>query len=92
MKTIANTDTNTPAWSVKLLRQQAKALGYKLQFKTNPLKESLVAVGFYPPGAKESTVNGTVFSGDFYEQHRAIFELLAKARGQVMADTGQKLV
>lgn len=74
------------------IRKAAKALGYKLQFKTNSLNPAITSVGFYAPGAKTSTVSGNVFPAEFYEQHRAIFELLNSFKGFMLTDREQKLV
>lgn len=74
------------------IRKAAKALGYKIQFKTNSLNPAITSVGFFAPGAKESTVSANVFPAEFRQQHEAIFELLNSYKGFYLTDCEQKLV
>jgi hypothetical protein len=73
------------------IRKKAKFLGYKIQFKTNSLNENLVAVGFFHPDSKESTVGGNVWSREFREKHSVIFDYLCTVDGVILEDTGQKV-
>ncbi len=73
------------------IRKHAKTLGYKVQFKTNPLNSNLIAVGFYPPESKTSTIGGNVFPKEFRDQHKEIFDYLVSLDGTILEDTEQKV-
>lgn len=73
------------------IRKHAKTLGYKVQFKTNPFSDKIIAVGFYPPESKKSTIGGNVWSKEFRDQHKEIFDYLTSLDGTILEDTKQKV-
>lgn len=79
----------TKAQVRKLFRDQ----GYKISLRANPFKAELLSLSFTALGMREPVAvgGGSVYSADFYEQHRPAFEAYKQVRGMTLADTGEKI-
>jgi hypothetical protein len=73
------------------IRKKAKALGYKVKFKTNPLSDKLISLGFVDPDSGTSTNSANVFHADYRNKHKAIFDYLCTLHHTVLDDTRQKI-
>lgn len=72
------------------IRKAFKELGYKVQFKTNPLTNRLTTLTVTTADDKW-VIGGDVYLAEHIAKHKAAFDLFRSVKGTVTEDTQQKI-
>ena len=78
----------------KVIRQEFKKIGYKVSFQRNSFNDNLVHLAFKDDSMlkPEKVLRGNCYSPEFYNAHKAAFELAGSFMGFYLTDTEQKIV
>lgn len=76
------------------IRKAFRAIGYKVSFVRNPVRNSLCNIAFQSADMLKpcAVCSAGVYSAEFRQQHDAAFSLALSFVGVVLEDTEQKIL